>query len=314
MVLDNLSMGHRHNVRWGPLVQGELADADLVKNSLVKYAIDAVIHFAAHAFVGESMENPRKYFTNNFEGTLSLLHAMLDVDVKTIVFSSTCATYGVPQRVPITEDHPQAPVNPYGESKLFVERVLRWYGAAYRLKWIAMRYFNAAGAEPEAGLREEHSPETHLIPLAIQAALGIRPVVDIFGTDYPTPDGTAIRDYIHVSDLARAHLLALEYLSADGESDSFNLGTGDGSSVRQVIDEVRRHGRRDVPIRQAPRRAGDPPVLVADSTRAERILGWKAQASDLSTIVKTAWGSLNLQAPREVIPSLKAGKQMENRS
>ena len=228
--------------------------------------------------------------------TLSLLDAMLDAGVKLIVFSSTCATYGVPTQVPITEDHPQAPVNPYGESKLFVERVLRWYEEAYGLNWIALRYFNAAGAEPEAGLREEHTPETHLIPLAIQTALGLRPEIAIFGTDYPTPDGTAIRDYIHVSDLARAHLLALERLRAGGESEAFNLGTGLGSSVREVIDQVRGQSTRDFPIRLAARRPGDPPALVADATRAERVLGWKAQVSDLATIVKTAWDSLNPQA------------------
>ena len=224
VALDNLGMGHRHNVKWGPLIEGEVSDADLVRSTLGHHSIDAVIHFAAHAFVGESVENPRKYFANNCVATLSLLDAMLDAGVKLIVFSSTCATYGVPTQVPITEDHPQAPVNPYGESKLFVERVLRWYEEAYGLNWIALRYFNAAGAEPEAGLREEHTPETHLIPLAIQTALGLRPEIAIFGTDYPTPDGTAIRDYIHVSDLARAHLLALERLRAGGESEAFNLG------------------------------------------------------------------------------------------
>lgn len=296
VALDNLGMGHRHNVKWGPLIEGEVSDADLVRSTLGHHSIDAVIHFAAHAFVGESVENPRKYFANNCVATLSLLDAMLDAGVKLIVFSSTCATYGVPTQVPITEDHPQAPVNPYGESKLFVERVLRWYEEAYGLNWIALRYFNAAGAEPEAGLREEHTPETHLIPLAIQTALGLRPEIAIFGTDYPTPDGTAIRDYIHVSDLARAHLLALERLRAGGESEAFNLGTGLGSSVREVIDQVRGQSTRDFPIRLAARRPGDPPALVADATRAERVLGWKAQVSDLATIVKTAWDSLNPQA------------------
>lgn len=292
VVLDNLSMGHRHNVKWGPLIEGDVADSELVRSTLVSHSIDAVIHFAAYAFVGESVENPRKYFTNNSVATLSLLHSMLDTNVKTIVFSSTCATYGEPTRVPISEDHPQAPVNPYGESKLFVERVLRWYGEAYGLKWTALRYFNAAGAEPQAGLCEEHNPETHLIPLVIQAALGIRPAIDIFGTDYPTPDGTAIRDYIHVSDLAQAHLLALDRLRAGGDSDAFNLGTGVGSSVKEVIDEVQRQCARDIPVRHAPRRPGDPPSLVADASRAERVMGWRARVSDLSTIVKTAWDSV----------------------
>ena len=297
VVLDNLSIGHRHNVKWGPLVEGDMADAELVRNTLTRNSIDAVIHFAAYALVGESVENPRKYFTNNSVATLTLLNAMLDAGVRTIVFSSTCATYGVPKRVPIAEDHPQAPVNPYGESKLFVERVLRWYGEAYGLKWIALRYFNAAGAEPEAGLCEEHNPETHLIPLVIQAALGIRPAIDIYGTDYPTPDGTAIRDYIHVSDLARAHLLALERLGAGAQSGAFNLGTGTGSSVREVVEEVRKHSRRDFPVRHAPRRPGDPPALVADATLANRVLGWTPQLSDLSVIVKTAWDSLDLGKP-----------------
>jgi UDP-glucose-4-epimerase GalE len=292
VVFDNLSMGHAHNVKWGPLVKAELGSEEAVRKALTDYSIDAVIHFAASAFVGESIGNPRKYFTNNSAATLTLLGAMLDVGVRAIVFSSTCATYGVPERSPITEDHPQAPVNPYGESKLFVERVLRWYGEAYGLKWTALRYFNAAGAEPESGLREEHDPETHLIPLVIQAALGQRAAIDIFGTDYPTPDGTAIRDYIHVSDLARAHVIALE---RDGAGGAFNLGTGVGSSVREVIEEVRKCSGRDFTVRETARRPGDPPMLVADAARAQEILGWKPEASDLATIVKTAWESL---APR----------------
>jgi len=299
VVFDNLSAGHRHNVKWGPLVEGELADAELVKKTLTRHSIEGVIHFAAHAYVGESVENPRKYFTNNSVTALTLLHAMLDVGVKTIVFSSTCATYGEPTQVPITEDHPQSPVNPYGESKRFVERVLDWYGRAYGLQWVALRYFNAAGAEPEAGLCEEHDPETHLIPLVIQAALGIRPSIDIYGTDYPTPDGTAIRDYIHVSDLASAHLLALGHLGSGSESGAFNLGTGVGSSVREVIEEVRRCSGRGFQVREAPRRPGDPPVLVADAARAHRVLGWTPRHSDLPEIVKTAWDSLNQRRPSD---------------
>ena len=199
VVFDNLSMGHRHNVKWGPLIEGELADADLVRKTLTGHSIDAVIHFAGLIAVGESVVNPRRYFDHNCVASLALLNAMLDAGVKTIVFSSTAAVYGDPVRVPIPEDHPLVPVNPYGETKLFIERVLRFYGDAYGLKWTALRYFNAAGAAIEAGLCEQHHPETHLIPLVIQAALGIRPSIDIFGTDYPTPDGTAIRDYIHVA-------------------------------------------------------------------------------------------------------------------
>jgi UDP-arabinose 4-epimerase len=295
VVLDNLSMGHRHNVKWGPLVEGELADADLVGKTLMDHSIDAVIHFAAKIAVGESVENPRLYFTNNSVATLTLLGAMLDAGVKTIVFSSTAAVYGDPLRVPIPEDHPQVPVNAYGESKLFIERVLRCYGEAYGLKWTALRYFNAAGAAPEAGLHEEHNPETHLIPLVIHAALGLRPSIDVYGTDYPTPDGTAIRDYIHVLDLAQAHLLALERLRAGGEPGAFNLGTGTGSSVREVINEVRKHSRRDFLVREAPRRAGDPPSLVADAQLAQKALAWTPQFSDLPNIVKTAWDSFDLR-------------------
>ncbi len=291
VVLDNLCMGHAHNVKWGPLVKGELGDAELVGKTLRDYSIDAVIHFAARIAVGESVENPRLYYTNNCMATLTLLGAMLDAGVNTIVFSSTAAVYGIPLRVPIPEDHPEMPVNPYGESKLFVERVLRSYGQAYGLKWTALRYFNASGAVPAAGLREEHNPETHLIPLVIQAARGIRPSVDIFGTDYPTPDGTAVRDYIHVADLASAHLLALQRLRNGGQPGAFNLGTGTGWSVRQVIDEVRKCSGRDFVVREGPRRAGDPPELVADPRLAQTTLQWTPGMSDLPTIVKTAWDS-----------------------
>jgi UDP-glucose-4-epimerase GalE len=297
VVFDNLLTGHRHNVKWGPLVEGELADADLVARTLRDHSIDAVIHFAARIAVGESVVNPRLYYTNNVAGTLSLLGAMLDANVKTIVFSSTAAIYGDPVEVPIPEDHPHQPVNPYGESKLFVEHALRSYGEAYGLKWVALRYFNASGAVLETGLREEHDPETHLIPLIIQAALGTRPSVSIFGTDYPTPDGTAVRDYIHVADLAQAHQRALEYLGSGGKSGAFNLGTGTGWSVRQVIEEVRKVSGRDFQVREAPRRAGDPPELVADSRLAQKTLGWTPQFSDLPTIVKNAWDSLD---PRNV--------------
>jgi UDP-arabinose 4-epimerase len=291
IVLDNLSMGHRENVKWGPLVEGDMGDAAVVGKTLRDYRVDAVIHFAANAFVGESMRDPRKYFANNAAATLSLLNAMLDSGVRTIVFSSTCATYGDPETPLIAESHPQRPVNPYGESKLFVERVLRWYGEAYGLNWIALRYFNAAGAESQAGLCEQHDPETHLIPLAIQAAMGIRPHIEIFGTDYPTFDGTAIRDYIHVSDLASAHLLSLERLNAGGSSGAFNLGTGEGCSVRQVIDRVKRIAGRPFAVREGPRRPGDPPVLVADARRARSELDWTPVCSDLDSIVQTAWNS-----------------------
>lgn len=289
VVLDNLSTGHRWAVRWGEYVEGDLADTAQVREALERHAIEAVIHFAASAYVGESMQNPRKYFHNNVTNTLKLLDAMLDAGVRYMVFSSSCATYGLPDRLPITEMEPQRPVNPYGESKLFVERVLRWYGEVYGLHWMALRYFNAAGADPDGEIGEIHDPETHLIPLVIQAALGQRSQLDVFGTDYPTADGTAVRDYIHVVDLARAHISALDHLSSGGDSMALNLGTGHGHSVKEVVQTVERVAQRPVPVREAPRRAGDPPALVADATRAAHVLGWTPGCSDLETVVTTAW-------------------------
>ncbi|MBF2098742.1 MAG: UDP-glucose 4-epimerase GalE [Gloeomargaritaceae cyanobacterium C42_A2020_066] len=289
VVYDNLSTGYAWAVRWGPLVEGDLQDHNRLRQTLIDYAIDAVIHFAASAYVGESMHNPRLYFHNNTGGTLSLLGAMLEAEVESIVFSSTCATYGHPQVVPIAETHPQVPINPYGESKRCVERILDWYGQAYGLRWAALRYFNAAGADPEGELGEAHDPETHLIPLVIQAALGQRPQVDIYGTDYPTPDGTAIRDYIHVLDLAQAHGQALDWLHTQGKALVLNLGTGQGHSVREVVEMVEQVGGRPVPVREADRRAGDPPLLVADARQAQAILGWTPRYSDLKTIAETAW-------------------------
>jgi UDP-glucose-4-epimerase GalE len=248
-----------------------------------------VIHFAAFAYVGESVTDPRKYFQNDLAGTLKLLDAMLDCGVKTIVFSSTCATYGVAGQIPIVESHPQRATNPYGEAKYFVERVLHWYGAAYGLRWAALRYFNAAGADPDNGIGEDHDPETHLIPLAILAALGKRSHLDIYGTDYPTPDGTPIRDYIHVLDLGAAHTRALEHLLDGKRSLALNLGTGLGHSVREVIATVERVGQRRVPTRQTGRRLGDPPELVADPRQAEAVLGWKPQRMELDRAVADAW-------------------------
>src|SRR5271157_2610426 len=274
VVLDNLSTGHRWAAKSGPFIEGDVGDTSLVQDTLSCYGIDLVMHFAAHAYVGESMANPRKYFRNNVVNALALFDAMLQAGVRRVVFSSTCATYGVPESVPITEGAPQHPINPYGESKLFVEKMLAWYGKAYGLKSVALRYFNAAGADPEGELGEAHDPETHLIPLIIQAALGRRPFVEIYGTDYPTPDGTAIRDYIHVTDLAAAHVRALEYLADGGESRALNLGTGQGYSVREVINAVGKISPHPVPFREGPRRAGDPPVLVADARHAGEALGW----------------------------------------
>jgi UDP-glucose-4-epimerase GalE len=287
-VLDNLVYGHRGAVQWGPLVEGDLADADLIARVLRDHAVTAVIHFAAYAYVGESVTNPRKYFRNNVSNTLNLLDAMVDAGVRDIVFSSTCATYGEPTAVPIAEDHPQKPVNPYGESKLFVERILHWYAGAYALRFAALRYFNAAGADPEGQIGEEHDPETHLIPLAIDTALGRRASLDIYGTDYPTPDGTAIRDYIHVVDLADAHLRALAALQTGTGNLRLNLGTGQGHSVRQVVTAVETATGRKVPTREVGRRAGDPPALVADARLASRLLGWRPRYPELSTIVEHA--------------------------
>ncbi len=288
VVLDNLSTGHRWAVKWGPFVEGDLADAELLRRTLSDYRIEAVLHFAAVALVGESLREPREYFRNNMANTLNLLEAMLDTGVNRLVFSSSAATYGDPQKIPIPENHPQLPVNPYGESKLMVERALKWYGQAYGLGWISLRYFNAAGAG-DSELGEDHEIETHLIPLTIQATLGRRPFVEIYGADYPTPDGTAIRDYVHVTDLAEAHVLALEHLTRGGESQALNLGTGQGHSVREVIGAVGKVAARAVPVREGPRRGGDPPVLVADACRAATLLGWKPRFPELDAIVESAW-------------------------
>lgn len=289
VVLDNLSAGHRWAVRWGPLVKADLADSDLIRDVIQKHQVEAVIHFAADACVGESAQNPRKYLCNNVIGCLNLLDAMLDTRVTRIIFSSSCATYGIPRQLPIAEDHPQQPVSPYGESKLFIERALRWYGEAYGLRWATLRYFNAAGADPGGELGEAHDPETHLIPLAIQAALGQREHVKVYGSDYSTLDGTAVRDYVHVTDLAEAHVSALKHLLDGGSNVALNLGTSVGHSVRQVIHAIERVGGHPVPARDAPRRPGDPPVLIADSGCATQILGWQHRHSDLETVIKTAW-------------------------
>ncbi len=285
---DNLDRGHEWAVKWGPLVCGDLGDRELVMQTIRQHKIEAVIHFAAHSQVGESMEKPEIYFRNNVINTLTLLEAIHTTGVRYIVFSSSAAVYGNPEKSPIEESHPRQPINPYGESKAFVENMLYWYGVAHGLKWSALRYFNAAGADSDTEIGEDHTPESHLIPLVIQALLGKRPHIGIFGTDYDTPDGTAIRDYIHVTDLADAHLKALEYLQQGGESTVFNLGTGNGYSVRDVIQSAERVSGKKIPVKETPRRAGDPPVLVASSAKAKKILKWKPQYSDLDTIMKTA--------------------------
>jgi UDP-arabinose 4-epimerase len=289
VVLDSLVYGHRDAVRWGPFVEGDLADRRLLGDTLRRFDIAAVMHFAAFAYVGESTTKPALYFANNVVNSLGLLEAMRETGVKTIVFSSTCATYGIPDTVPIREDMPQRPVNPYGESKLMVERMLHWQGQAHGLGHVALRYFNAAGADPEGETGEHHEPETHLIPLILDVALGKRAQIDIYGTDYPTPDGSAIRDYIHVTDLAEAHVLALGHLERGGPSTALNLATGQGYSVREVIAAAERVTQRRIPRRESARRPGDPPALVADPGRARKLLAWTPRCSDLDTILATAW-------------------------
>ena len=299
VTIDNMVRGHEWAVKWGPLVRADLADSTALDAVFAAHRPVAVLHFAAFAYVGESVVAPEKYYRNNVGGTLNLLDVMRRHGCRDIVFSSSCATYGVPAAIPIAEAHPQQPINPYGWSKLMVERMLCDYERAHGLRYCALRYFNAAGADPDGETGEDHTPETHLVPLAIEAALGRRPHVELFGTDYPTPDGTAIRDYIHVADLAEAHVRALAHLRAGRGSACLNLGTGSGRSVREVIEAVQAVTRSVVPTRNAPRRAGDPPALVADPTQASNLLGWQARISDLATIVATAarWHASRMRNP-----------------
>ena len=287
VVYDNLSRGHAAAVRWGPLVEGDLHDRIRLAEAMRSHRVAAVMHFAAFAYVGESVTDPEIYYTNNIGGTLALLGAMRDAGVRMLVFSSTCAVYGIPDTVPVRESAAKVPLNPYGETKLAIERALHWYGGAYGLKYAVLRYFNAAGADPDGEIGEDHEPETHLIPLVLRAARGGGPV-EIYGTDYPTPDGTAIRDYIHVTDLADAHVRALADIAAGGDSSALNLGTGRGHSVREVVAAVQRISGRPVPRREVARRPGDPPELVADPALAVTRLGWRPVHSDLDTIVRTA--------------------------
>jgi UDP-arabinose 4-epimerase len=289
VVYDNLSRGHRWAVRWGPFEEGDLLDQDRLRRVLAEHRIDAVLHFAAFAAVGESMQQPELYFHNNVEGSLSLLDAMRATGVRRIVFSSTCAVYGAPEIVPITEDNPKAPASPYGESKLMVERMLHWEGVCHGLQWMALRYFNAAGCDAESETGEVHDPETHLIPSLLDAALGRRPACPLFGADYPTPDGTCIRDYIHVTDLADAHIRALRHLEGGGASLQLNLGTGDGYSVSQILSAAEAVIGRPIPVERQPRRPGDPPRLVAAPQRAFTTLGWKPTHSSIENILATAW-------------------------
>jgi UDP-arabinose 4-epimerase len=286
---DNLVYGHRWAVQWGPLEQGDIADRAWLDTLIEHYRPLAVIHFAAYAYVGESVLNPGKYYRNNVAGTITLLEAMRDHGIKHVIFSSTCATYGIPEKTPIAEDCVQAPINPYGASKLMIERMLADFERAHGLRYIVLRYFNAAGADPDGEIGEAHDPETHLIPLAIRAAQQGDPPLQIFGSDYPTSDGTAVRDYIHVTDLADAHVRALADTLAGGASVALNLGTGQGYSVLQVVNRIEEASGRRVPILFAPRRAGDPPVLVADPAHAMQRLNWIPEHSTLPRIVQTAW-------------------------
>jgi UDP-arabinose 4-epimerase len=286
---DSLVRGHRDAVHWGPLVEADLADTERLAETIKRFDVAAVMHFAAFASVGESMINPELYFRNNVGNSMRLLEAMGAAGVRHIVFSSTAAIYGIPEQVPIPEGAPHRPVNPYGESKLMVERMLHWHGEAHGFTHASLRYFNAAGADPDGEIGEDHDPETHLIPLVLEAALGRLARIDILGTDYPTPDGTAVRDYIHVQDLADAHVKAIEHLLRGGASLELNLGTGAGHSVREVIAAAERVTGRRIPQREAPRRPGDPPVLVAEARRAREALGWSPTLSEIDSILSTAW-------------------------
>ncbi len=294
---DNLSRGHAHAVKWGPLVRGDILDPVALGRAFDEFRPRAVLHFAAFAYVGESMEHPIMYYRNNVCGALNVIEAMKDSGCPLIVFSSTCATYGIPNQDLINEDHIQAPINPYGHSKHMVEQILRDSGAAHGLRSLSLRYFNAFGADPDGEIGEEHDPETHAIPLALQTAAGERETFEIYGTDYPTPDGTAIRDYIHVMDLAEAHVAALRYLETGGETISINLGTGRGHSVRQVVEAVDRVTRCTMKLREKERRAGDPPVLVADARRARSVLGWEPRYTKFDETIRTAWNWLKASSP-----------------
>lgn len=289
VVVDNLRLGHREAVPGVPLIQADLLDRPALDWLLATYPVEAALHFAALSQVGESQREPGRYAVNNVGGTATLLDALVAAGCRQFVFSSTAAVYGAPETQPITEEAPLEPTNTYGETKLFSERLLRRFEAAHGLRSVSLRYFNAAGADPGGELGEDHDPETHLIPLVLKAALGQREAVEIFGTDYPTPDGTCVRDYVHVTDLAEAHLLALGALAGGAATTSYNLGNGAGFSVREVLAVAERVTGRTLPVREGPRRPGDPPQLVASSARAEAELGWRPRFAALETIIGTAW-------------------------
>jgi UDP-glucose 4-epimerase len=289
VVFDNLVYGHREFVKWGEFFFGDLAKKEEIRKCFKTYRIEAVMHFGGYAFVGESVTDPSRYYWNNVVNTLNLIDIMREFSICPVIFSSSCATYGLPERIPLTEDHPQHPINPYGKTKFMVEGILDDYCRAYDIRYVSLRYFNAAGADPDGEIGERHDPETHLIPLVLEAALGRRENVRIFGTDYDTPDGTCIRDYIHVTDIAEAHMLALEYLANGGGSDVFNLGNGSGFSVKEVIDTARAVTGKNITTADWNRRDGDPPVLIGCSDKIKKTLLWKPQYEDLAVIIGTAW-------------------------
>ena len=288
IAIDNLSKGHEDAVTC-PLYIGDLRDTEFVEKVFESNKIDGVMHFAADSLVGESMENPLKYYDNNMGGAISLLKTMKKYDVKNIVFSSTAATYGIPETVPIKEDDTKNPINTYGETKLAIEKMLKWCEQAYGIKYVCLRYFNVAGALSDGSIGERHNPETHLIPIVLQAAAGVRPIMKVFGNDYNTPDGTCVRDYIHVEDLIDAHIKAMTYLFNGGKSDAFNLGNGSGFSNLQIIEAARKVSGSPIPTEIAERRPGDPDVLIASSDKAREILGWVPKKQDIETIIADAW-------------------------
>lgn len=292
IILDNLVYGHQdlvEGVLQAKLIVGDISDRALLDKLFATHSVAAVMHFAAYAYVGESVKEPAKYYVNNVAGTLTLLQAMMAASVKHLVFSSTCATYGIPKSIPVTEEEPQNPINPYGSSKLMVEKILADFESAYGLKSVIFRYFNAAGADPSGRLGEDHTPEPHLLPLVLLTALGKRESISILGNDYPTPDGTCIRDYIHVSDLADAHVLGLKHLLEEGKSEIFNLGNGNGFSVKQVIETAREVTEQNIKVIECDRRPGDPPILVGSGEKAKKVLGWQPQYPNLKDILAHAW-------------------------
>ena len=291
IVVDSLVTGHRQAVnKDAKFYQGDIADKDFMRQVFKENSdIDAVIHFAAYSLVAESMKKPLKYFDNNTAGMVKLLEVMNEFSIDKIVFSSTAATYGIPEEVPIKETTPQNPINPYGESKLMMEKIMRWADKAYGIKFVPLRYFNVAGAKPDGSIGEDHMPETHLLPIVLQVAMGKRDKLQIFGDNYNTPDGTNIRDYVHPLDLADAHILAVDYLKAGNPSTAFNLGSSTGFSNREILEAARNVTNKEIPAEIAPRRGGDPDVLVASSTKAREVLGWKPQFDDISKIIETAW-------------------------